>query len=181
MRQKDLSSINLQTAAALLATFIKKGRGEYIVIDTQPESEYTFSEYEASFVSDKRLGTMKPDAFYERIDKTVEVKYVYFKPYLTWAVKEKLTQEPNRVIEETHVYFKQRPAPFIRYLTKSKELPEEYYLTIPSSVYAKAEHTRELWSKFGTDYDNDYPFKKIERPYEDKNQVGYYYKPTKEE
>jgi hypothetical protein len=34
MRQKDLSSINLQTAAALLATFIKKGRGEYIVIDT---------------------------------------------------------------------------------------------------------------------------------------------------
>jgi hypothetical protein len=49
---------------------------------------------------------MKPDAFYERIDKTVEVKYVYFKPYLTWAVKEKLTQEPNRVIEETHVYFK---------------------------------------------------------------------------
>ena len=33
----------------------------------------------------------------------------------------------------------------------------------------------------GKDYDDDYPFKRVERPYEDKNQVGYYYKPTKEE
>ena len=33
----------------------------------------------------------------------------------------------------------------------------------------------------GKDYDDDYPFKKVDRPYEDKNQVGYYYKPTKEE
>jgi hypothetical protein len=40
---------------------------------------------------------------------------------------------------------------------------------------------REEWSKMGKDYDDDYPFKRVERPYEDKNQVGYYYKPTKEE
>ena len=33
----------------------------------------------------------------------------------------------------------------------------------------------------GKDYDDDYPFKRVERPYEDMNQVGYYYKPTKDE
>ena len=67
-----------------------------------------------------------------------------------------------------------RPHSFQRVITKWKELPDEYYLTIPSSVYAKAEYTREEWSKMGKDYDDDYPFKKVERPYEDKNLFSIY-------
>ncbi len=90
------------------------------MIDTAPESEYSYSDIEASFQSDKRLGTMKPDAWFERLEKTVEVKYVYFKPYLTWAFRESLDREPARVIEETHVYFKQMPSSFQRLITKTK-------------------------------------------------------------
>ena len=35
MRQRNQQSINIQTAAALIATFIKRGGGQYVVIDTE--------------------------------------------------------------------------------------------------------------------------------------------------
>ncbi len=155
-----------------------------MVIDTNPETDSSYLDELDSYDeqgSDKRLGTLKPPAFFESIDREVNVDYEFFKPYLTWAVFEVLNHEMPREIEESYVYFKIRPPSYQRVIMKFKELPEEYYLSIPSSVYAKAEHTREEWSKMGNDYDDDYPFKKVERSYEDKNQVGYYYKPTKEE
>jgi hypothetical protein len=42
------------------------------------------------------------------------------------------------------------------------EAPEEYYLTVPPSIYGKAEYCKEFWIKYGTDYDDDPVFKQAE-------------------
>jgi hypothetical protein len=49
----------------------------------------------------------------------VNVNYEFFKPYLTWAIFEKLNdKEVSREIQESYVYFKIQPASFQRIITK---------------------------------------------------------------
>jgi len=63
------------------------------VIDTNPDSDASYLDELDSFDEngrDKRLGTLKPPAAFESIVKEVNVDYEYYKPYLTWAVKEYL-------------------------------------------------------------------------------------------
>jgi hypothetical protein len=58
-------------------------------------------------------------------------------------------------VEETYDQFRIHVPALKRIITLDIEDEPEYCMIIPPSVYAKAEHRLEEWSKFGTDYDND--------------------------
>jgi len=95
-------------------------------------------------VKDKRLGSNKAKAFFEWYINEKEVEYIYFKPYLTWAAKGRMDgPETKRVVEETEIYYKYHPSAFTRVLTKDIELDDEMFLTLPPSVYVKAEYRKE--------------------------------------
>ena len=57
------------------------------------------------------------------------------------------------------MYYRYHPSAFSRILTKDIESDDEVFLTLPPSVYVKAEYRKEQWIKFGNDYDEDPVFK----------------------
>ena len=75
-----------------------------------------------------------------------EVSVEYYKPYLTWAFKEKIASTVSvRVVEESHVYYKVKPIPFKVIIEMETAHNDEYYICLPKSVYGKADYENEEW------------------------------------
>lgn len=103
-KERKITLLSLQIAAALIATFIIKGEGRYRIVDTEPEmsEEGSFAEY----MDENGLhhfGSNRPKAFFCRIPYCKESNVIYFKPYLTWAVSARMEgPEYTYSYEESH-------------------------------------------------------------------------------
>ena len=171
MNQKGQDYIDLQTAAALIATFVKRGEGQFSVIDTSGDN-ILGNVFEN--------GRENPKPFYEKINKYAEETHIYYKPYLTWAEKGKIplfASTKTDFMNETYIYYKVIPSALkCVYIQMQCEVPEIICINLPSSIYAKVERQVEEWSKFGTDYDKDPVFITAGKyhPYNDNGQISYF-------
>jgi len=80
---------------------------------------------------------------------------------LTWAFYEKITEPLNiRTVEESHMQYKVYVPAFKFIINKEVQDKDEFYLSLPKSIYEKtAEFMKESWAKYGEDYNDDPVFK----------------------
>ena len=105
MESKGTKTVGLQIVGALIATFLKRGKGRFRVVDTNEEgSEFDFYEEEE---------LVKPTvaAVYARFDRSCEETHVYYKPYLTWSAKGRVGEPLQANFEESFVYYKEWTRP----------------------------------------------------------------------
>ena len=95
MQRKGVLFIDLQVAAALIATFIKRGQGKYSAVNSAPPSpsregdDYGFEDYEnenddyhTGYGTGYMMGNAqrrKPKAFFKNITYSKEETHVYYK------------------------------------------------------------------------------------------------------
>jgi len=81
---------------------------------------------------------------------------LYFKPYLTWAFYEKISEPLEiRTVEDSHMQYKVYVPAFKFIINKEVQAKDEIYLSLPKSIYEKTEFMKESWAKFGDFYNDD--------------------------